>query len=112
MAEQEHLTTPKQPTVAGRLLALAMLASCAFLAAVYLVRPDGFAAITVCPSWVWSVPAFLALSAYSIRRSGGRLMRVAWLVWIIYVPALANAPLAHPAWRAIVSCQRTGCRAA
>jgi len=75
-------------------LGLSLIAACGWLAATYFVRPDALAAITVCPPWVWSVPAFLVLAAASVRRTGGRLLLAAWAAWLLYLPATADTPLA------------------
>lgn len=94
MDEPETTPAPKRPSIAGRVLALALILYCIAIAVVYRQRADAFAAVTVCPPWAWSLPAFLVLLAASTRRAGGRLLGLAWLAWLIFLPATADTPLA------------------
>ncbi len=61
------------------------------LAVVYLVRPDGAAAVTVFPPWIWLVPG-VGLVAGDLRRRGSRWGWAVVGAWGIYLLAMAEEP--------------------
>jgi hypothetical protein len=64
---------------------------CLGLTVVYVARPDACAAITVFPSWAWSVPG-LSLAAFNLRGRGSRLGRPVFAAWLLFVASLAEEP--------------------
>jgi endonuclease/exonuclease/phosphatase (EEP) superfamily protein YafD len=87
-------TPPKKLGVIDRALLLASLVLCLAVAAVYAVRADAFAAVTVCPPWVWGAPGLAAILIVRLRRRGGWLVRLTLLAWAAYWLATVDTPSA------------------
>jgi endonuclease/exonuclease/phosphatase (EEP) superfamily protein YafD len=91
-------TTPETPRKKLGAIDLALLVAslvfCVAAAAIYTVRPDAFAAVTVCPPWVWCVPGLAAVILVWMRRRGGWFVRLALLAWAVYLLATADTPSA------------------
>ncbi|MCH8274654.1 MAG: endonuclease/exonuclease/phosphatase family protein [Armatimonadetes bacterium] len=64
---------------------------CGALSVLYILRPDGFAAITINPVWVWLAPGlFLILLGW--RMSTKRIGLVVFLMWVLFIGLLGDEP--------------------
>lgn len=79
----------------SRWLLLVSLALCLFIAGCYAFRPDACAAITIFPSWSWTVLGLLLTGAG--WKAGRRKVLVVLLCWIVYTGIFAEEchSLAH-----------------
>jgi len=95
MADQlEAVESRKKPGGFDRALTLGSLMFCGAVMGIYLTRTDAFAAVTVCPPWVWSVPGLAAAIVVRVRRRSKGAFRLIAVVWGIYLIATADTPAA------------------
>jgi endonuclease/exonuclease/phosphatase (EEP) superfamily protein YafD len=87
-------TPPKKVGLIDGAWLLASLVFCLGVAAIYTIRADAFAAVTVCPPWVWCAPGLAAVLIVRLRRGAGWLVRTTLLAWGVYWLATADTPSA------------------
>ncbi len=71
---------------------VAAILMCVLGSLIYLTRPDSFAAITVFPPWVWSIPG-LGI-AWFARKQARRYAFCTGLVWILFLFTFIDQPTA------------------